>query len=199
MLQLLVVFGCGFVLAVARLTHLGAIKGAIVVLTRGSDLPLLERAIRSADTAFNNRQHYPFVVFYGVSYNESRGSLPTVSALENLRDCSRNQIIFAEVNFSDYFITAPHAASSPERVEGFSRGYRDMCRFFGGLISDHEAMREFEYYIRIDSDSEFTREVRYDLLASMRHFGRVGACSCLGSHSFITARCTYQVGDTATP
>jgi len=44
------------------------VRGAIVVLTHGTKerIELLDRAIRSADLAFNMRYKYPVVVFTGV-------------------------------------------------------------------------------------------------------------------------------------
>ena len=44
------------------------LKGAIVVLTHGQQerILLLDRAIQSADKAFNSRLGYPYVVFTGV-------------------------------------------------------------------------------------------------------------------------------------
>ena len=121
----------------------GRVNGAVVVLTRGSadQLELLARAIRSADAAFNNRLQYPYVVFYGVSFGEARSELPTQEQLDWLSRNTTSRLLFAEVNLTDYYWSAPHAASSPEKVHGFRRGYRDMCRFYAGMIADHPALQ----------------------------------------------------------
>ena len=118
------------------------VKGAIVVLTHGSfeRIEKLDRAIQTLDDAFNRRLQYPIVVFTGVSFGEPKDWLPKQEWLDWLANRTTTRLIFAEVNFSDY-INAPHSAQSPGHVEGYGRGYRDMCRFFGGMIMDHPVMQ----------------------------------------------------------
>lgn len=47
--------------------------------------------------------------------------------------------------------TGPIAYGHP----GFSVGYRSMCRFFSGSIYHHPILKEYEYYLRLDTDSRF--------------------------------------------
>jgi hypothetical protein len=47
--------------------------------------------------------------------------------------------------------TGPIAYGHP----GFSVGYRSMCRFFSGSIYHHPILGEYEYYLRLDTDSRF--------------------------------------------
>lgn len=110
----------------------------------------------------SSRLGYPIIIFSGVSYGESRDRLPQEDQRSSLINITHSRLVFAEVNFSSYYFSAPHAATSPDNVEGFKRGYRDseyfvklrscprtcsntvsfsVCRFFGGLIADHEALQ----------------------------------------------------------
>ena len=135
------------------------VRGAIVALTHGTfeRVELLSRAISSVNKAFNSRLQYPIVIFTGISHGERPDQLPKREWLDWLANQTTAQLIFAEVNFTDYYYSAPHSADTPGSIEGYGRGYRDMCRFFGGMISEHPVMQQFDYYLRMDSDSEFKK------------------------------------------
>ena len=106
------------------------VRGAIVTLTHGTleRMELLSRAISSVNKAFNSRLQYPIVIFLGISHGEKPEQLPKREWLDSLADQTTARLIFAEVNFTDYYYSAPHSANTPASVEGFGRGYRDMCR-----------------------------------------------------------------------
>jgi len=79
----------------------------------------------------------------------SSGNLPKPEWLAWLAHRTSTRIIFAEANFSEYYATAPHSAETPGHIGGYNaEATRNMCRFFGGMISEHPVMREFDYYIR---------------------------------------------------
>jgi len=119
--------------------------------------------VRTCFALHHNQQH-PLINESCIdSYGEPRDWLPKPEWLAWLANRTSTRIVFAEANFSEYYATAPHSAETPGHIEGYGRGYRDMCRFFGGMISEHPVMQEFDYYIRMDSDSEFKKEVRYDI------------------------------------
>lgn len=74
---------------------------------------------------------------------------------------------FAPVDFSGY----PRGAAT---VPGGSwdLGYLNMCRFFTSEVFRHPALSGFDYYCRLDTDSNILAPVTYDLFA---HAERVGA------------------------
>lgn len=41
-------------------------------------------------------------------------------------------------------------------------------RFFSGLIFTHPALKNFDYYLRLDDDSLFLCDIEYDLFKFMR-------------------------------
>lgn len=46
---------------------------------------------------------------------------------------------------------------------GFPIGYRHMCRFFSGQMYEKEILHEYDYYLRLDTDSYITTRIPYDI------------------------------------
>lgn len=46
---------------------------------------------------------------------------------------------------------------------GFSMGYRHMCRFFSGEMYRQPSIREYDYYLRLDTDSFIHTPLNYDI------------------------------------
>lgn len=46
---------------------------------------------------------------------------------------------------------------------GFSLGYRHMCRFFSGQMYEHEILKNYDYYLRLDTDSFIHSPLNYDI------------------------------------
>ena len=46
---------------------------------------------------------------------------------------------------------------------GFSMGYRHMCRFFSGELYNNTVIKEYDYYLRLDTDSFIHTPLNYDI------------------------------------
>jgi hypothetical protein len=46
---------------------------------------------------------------------------------------------------------------------GFTLGYRHMCRFFSGEIYKHDVFKNYDYYLRLDTDSFLLTPLNYDI------------------------------------
>ena len=46
---------------------------------------------------------------------------------------------------------------------GFTLGYRHMCRFFAGEIFKNDILKEYDYYMRLDTDSFILSPLNYDI------------------------------------
>lgn len=61
----------------------------------------------------------------------------------------------------------PHPTHGNGPIEwghpGFSMGYRHMCRFFSGEVYKHKAIQEYDYYLRLDTDSFIHTPLNYDI------------------------------------
>lgn len=46
---------------------------------------------------------------------------------------------------------------------GFSLGYRHMCRFFSGSLYEKKILYDYDYYLRLDTDSFILSKIRYNI------------------------------------
>lgn len=46
---------------------------------------------------------------------------------------------------------------------GFSIGYRHMCRFFSGHMYEYSILHNYDYYLRLDTDSYINSKIPYDI------------------------------------
>lgn len=84
-------------------------------------------------------------------------------------------IIFQEVNFilPDYddniskIIQTTYPHPSDPLHPGFSMGYRYMCDFFSGSLYEQELIKNYSYYLRLDTDSFILSKIKYDIFEWM--------------------------------
>ena len=146
----------------------GNLRGAVVFLTDGapSRVADLAVALQSLDSRFNDRYHYPVVIFHSIDAFDQKSPPLTTTQEGALRASSRSSVTFALVNFTSYAL-APGYATSPPVILGKGKGYRHMCRFFAGLVAHHPALASFDYYWRLDTDSELLEDVPFDIFAQL--------------------------------
>ena len=53
--------------------------------------------------------------------------------------------------------------------KGFTMGYRNMCRFFSGEFHKQEVLTNYEYYLRLDTDSYILTALNYDIFSFARN------------------------------
>jgi len=138
-------------------------KAAIVYLARSTekDLALLRRSLRLLERNFTRHHDYPVLVF-----NED--FCPALQ--RELQGITRSRLSFPLVEFAlpDFV----DRAKVPEFVFGrFGVGYRHMCRFFSGMLFLHPAMQDFDWYMRMDTDSFVRGRVANDPFARMETAG----------------------------
>ena len=138
-------------------------KAAIVYLARSTqkDLELLRRSLRLLERNLTSRHDYPVLVF-----NEDFS--PALQ--RELQGITRSRLSFPRVEFAlPEFVDR---SKVPEFVFGrFGVGYRHMCRFFSGTLFLHPAMQEFDWYMRMDTDSFVRGRVENDPFVRMEAEG----------------------------
>lgn len=105
---------------------------------------------------------------------------------------NKSNVLFLEIEFEvpeyskeisdnilDYYPHPTHAKNGPHGEShlkqygfyhpGFSMGYRHMCRFFTGWMYEQEILKNYEYYLRLDTDSFIRSPVRYDPFEWMKN------------------------------
>jgi hypothetical protein len=139
------------------------IKAVIVYLvrSRARDIADLKRSLSLLDANFNDQFDYPVFIFHE-DFNKR--------LMEDIRKATRSNVKFEKVEFEipDFL----NKMEIPEFVYvdefEFPIGYRHMCRFFSGLIFQHSALKDYDWYWRLDTDSFLLDKVNYDVFQFMQ-------------------------------
>ncbi len=152
-------------------------KGCFLYLVRTSieDLNGLNKSLELLKTNVFPfcKEVYDILIFHESSFNQEYKK--AVIKLEN-------NILFQEIQFQvpkysqdileripEYYPHpthgpgGPYAHTLPEPHKGFTMGYRHMFNFFSGLIYESNILKEYKYYLRLDTDSFCLSQIKYDL------------------------------------
>jgi alpha 1,2-mannosyltransferase len=144
-------------------------KNCIIYLVRTSekDLEDLNKSLELLDKnllAFTPT--VDVILFHESSFDESyKQRVCTLFA---------GQVYFNQIQFPDPPAGAPEIFPHPipEQVAmgnlGFSIGYRHMCWFFSGGMYYQEVLKDYKFYLRLDTDSYILTELNYDIFEKMR-------------------------------
>ncbi len=139
------------------------IKAAIVYLVRSKpeDISDLKRSLSLLDVNFNNRFNYPVIIFHE-DINEV--------LMEKIHTATHSTLRFEKVIFEIPDFLKKDEIPEIIFVDGFvfSMGYRHMCRFFSGTIFYHPALKDYDYYWRLDTDSFLLDKINYDVFLFMQ-------------------------------
>ena len=125
-------------------------KGCIIVTLKNEDLLQFVKTLKQFELYFNHKHNYPYIFFNNHDFNET----------------FRNEIV-KHTNSNVEFVTiSKERWSLPEWIDrnrfkqslqniGFKESYRHMCRFYSGFFFREKATLKYDYYIRLDRDSEF--------------------------------------------
>lgn len=139
-----------------------SVKAAIFYLSRAKsrDINDLKRSLYLLDKNFNDKFHYPVIIFHEDF---------TQSLMNELHSSTRSQLHFEQVKFEvpDFL----DKKDIPEYVFAggfeFPIGYRNMCRFMSGTVYKNPSLRDYKYYWRLDTDSFILDDIDYDVFDFM--------------------------------
>ena len=132
-------------------------KAAIFYLAELSRVKTLIKSLKSLDTFFNDKFHYPVIIFHEADM---------VHKLHKVRSSSSSNIFFQEVDFSiPESLTMPIPFKIPCTKP---IGYRHMCRFNSKGVYEQPIMWGIDYYWRLDDDSLVLGNITYDVFKYMR-------------------------------
>jgi hypothetical protein len=137
-----------------RTTSKGRIRAVIIYLSRSlpEDIASLKLSLSLLDLNFNNRFQYPVVIFHE-DFDET--------LMEQICRSTRSKVYFEPVHFEvPSFLSKTEI---PEFRPDSSIGYRHMCRFFAVSVFEHPALRGYDWYWRLDTDSFILNRVDYDV------------------------------------
>jgi alpha 1,2-mannosyltransferase len=139
------------------------IKAAIVYLVRSKpkDISDLKRSLSLLDVNFSNRFNYPVIIFHEDISED---------LMDKIHKATQSTVQFEKVIFEIPDFLKKEEIPEFIYVDGFefSMGYRHMCRFFSGTIFYHPALKDFDYYWRLDTDSFLLDKINYDVFQFMQ-------------------------------
>jgi len=134
-------------------------KGVIVYLSRRNDFNDLKKSLFLLYRCFTKRYNYPVIIFHDDFTIEEENKL--LKLYSNIK--------FEKIKFE----LPPWIDKNKPFKTNFSLGYRHMCRFFSGELFKHEAIRDYDYYWRLDSDSFLHSNISYDIFKFMKKRGYI--------------------------
>jgi alpha 1,2-mannosyltransferase len=150
-------------------------KATILYLARSKrgDIENLKHSLSLLDINFNDKFNYPVIIFHE-DFNES--------LLEDIQKSTRSNLKFEKVDFQVPDFLKNEAIPEFIYVDGFefSIGYRHMCRFFSGLIYQNPALKGYDYYWRLDTDSFLLGKIDYDIFRFMQENDYLYGYMCTG-------------------
>eukprot|EP00667_Euglena_gracilis_P010199 EG_transcript_10388 len=152
------------------------LKACVVFLMYGSEKFAHELAsvLPNLDRYFNDRYHYPVVVFHSKAFSRPTTCNATTSRtyLDLVRRSTRSEVIFEEVHL-DFRpeMRAKFGDKGPKSTctyRKYSLEYYHMCRFFDYLMFQSKVLRQFDYVWRMDGNIALSRPLLCDPFALMR-------------------------------
>lgn len=136
-----------------------------LINNREVDIKRLISSLECLDRNFLKNYPYPVVLGYEDLSQEDMDMISSKIKVKHF---------FHKLSFELPNYSAQISEQIPVRFKGhwdesafFSMGYRHMCRFFSGEMYKYEFFEKVKYLMRMDCDSYFTDEVKYDPFARM--------------------------------
>ena len=133
------------------------INGCLIFLVTNKDLNQLVNLMQRLELVFNNKYNYPYILFNNEEFTNEFKS--------KITEYTNSKIEFGLIpkeywNVPEW-IDKKRLEKSLTKIK-FSINYRQMCRFYSGFFFRHELTLKYDYYMRLDSDSEFQCEFNQD-------------------------------------
>ena len=128
----------------------GRVNACILILVRTDDLETLVRAVTNLEKHFNNAYNYPYVLLNNEEFDNK--------FKQRIANCTRSKIEFGVIPVEHW--KEPSGLNQTlvqKSIKEFEKdlSYHQMCRFYSGFFFRHEFTLKYEYFMRIDVDSEF--------------------------------------------
>jgi alpha 1,2-mannosyltransferase len=135
------------------------INAVIVYLSRKLDISDLKKSLKLLHKNFTKRYNYPVLIFHDDFTNEDQNTLLK---------------IYSNIEFEELKFEVPSWIDKSQINKGSHNiriTYMHMCRFFSGEIYKHNALKNYDWYWRLDSDSYIRSPIKYDIFNVMERKG----------------------------
>ena len=151
-------------------------RAGIVYLVKQGRTEELIKSLRLLFKNFNSRFQYPVILFHQDT------EFIDVNAI--IAEClASDRLIWNQKMLKDLLLTRPISFYYPDGLDlnaaremskSYNKpfpGYNHMISFWWKWIFDHYLIREFDYFMRLDSDSYIESPIEYDIFEVMRERG----------------------------
>ncbi|RVD92206.1 KTR mannosyltransferase [Tubulinosema ratisbonensis] len=139
-------------------------NAVIFSLCRNSDLNDILSSIESLEEKFNKEYKYPYLLLNDVEFTEE--------FKQKVKEKVSTEIEFGKLNSEQWgyppWIDRKKAEEGRKDLEskgiiyGGSESYRHMCRFFSGFFFDHDLIKKYDYYWRVEPGVKYFCKMKYD-------------------------------------
>ncbi|KAK9462493.1 nucleotide-diphospho-sugar transferase [Lipomyces oligophaga] len=140
------------------------------MLVRNSEVHNARTSIRSVEDRFNRNFHYPWLFM-----NDRPFSADFIRMTKGLVSGEATYVTIPRENWSMPDFVDRQTARQKMRamaakniLYGGSESYRHMCRFFSGFFFRQEALLKYDYYWRVEPDTQLYCDIDYDVFTFMR-------------------------------
>ena len=144
-------------------------RAAFVYLVHSYRVDQLVDSLASVFKFFNNAFRYPILLFHEPSLDTSAAAA-TLSALLSPEQLCLVRWLEVTFSFPPGF-DAQAALDEGVVYPQFFPGYHHMCAFWASHVFSHPAIRGLDYYVRLDTDSQFTAPITYDFIRFFKERG----------------------------
>ncbi|KAK9481260.1 nucleotide-diphospho-sugar transferase [Lipomyces japonicus] len=151
----------------------GSIKlenATLVMLVRNSEVTYARSSIRSVEDRFNRHYHYPWLFL-----NDKPFSSSFIRLTQNLVSGNATYARIPRTHWSiPAWVDRPKARAKMRDMAnrnilyGGSSSYRHMCRFFSGFLAKQPEIQKYEYYWRVEPNTQLYCDVDYDPFKKLR-------------------------------
>lgn len=149
-------------------------NATFVTLARNSDVWTLARSIQSVEDRFNRHWGYDWVFLndepFTAEFKDVTSSLVSGRVFYG-------QVPAAHWGYPEW-INQTRAAEARQEARqkavmyAASESYRHMCRFFSGFFFRHELLQGYEYYWRVEPETEYYCDIREDPFRVLKEEGK---------------------------
>ena len=131
-------------------------------LVHSSRVEQLLESLQALFQYFNDEYRYPIIVFHEPSLNTAAAAAALSAALSPQQLCL---VRWHEVSFGlpAGFDVGKAFVKGIVHINVFP-GYHHMCTFWAANVFAQPVIRNLDYYVRMDTDSQFTAPIRYDFI-----------------------------------
>lgn len=150
-------------------------KAALISLVRNSELDGIVEAMTQVEDTFNHKFGYPWIFFNDEEFTDE--------FKEKVLQHTDSEVKFEHIAKTEWdepkWIDKKKAKKAGKKLkeEGVRYGdmasYHKMCRWNSGMFYQHKVMDDFDWYWRVEPDTQYYCDIDYDVFAYMEDNDKV--------------------------